>query len=283
MERGEVLRTLQGLPLVQYIPEAQRGAVAALFADVSKEVALAPGEILIRQGELGGETGYVLVDGSVEVEPDAGAPIRLMAPALLGEMNQFNPQAQRTATVRALTPIHALRFAWPAFYAKARSSFSVAGQGLIVDAMERCVLERFHRSMLLDLALFEGLDDALKLRVCLLLQWVTQPVAFSSGQVLFEQGGMCGGEGWLLTHGEVELRMAGQTHDVRHAPDLLGVLPQFDPGLRWTATAAARGPVEALKFSWLEFNALFMQRAAAEAQAHFWVAVKNNAHRHFVH
>lgn len=283
MERGEVLQRLEGLPLLQYMPDALRTRVAQMLTEISREISLEKGEILIRHGEIGGETGYVLVDGEAEVDRGDDCPIGVPAPALLGEMYQFNPQAQRTATVRTRTPVRALRFTWPSFYSTAKASFTPAEQSSIVDAMERCILQRFDRAMLLDLALFRGLDDDLKLRVCLLLQWVTQVLIFRDGEILFQQNGMCGGEGWLLTHGQVELRKAGQLFDTRRAPDLLGVLPEFNPDLRWTTSAVARGPVEVLKFSWLEFNALFEQRSTPDLRARFRDAVRNNASFHFVH
>lgn len=283
MERGDLLRRLERLPLLRYVSEALRPRVAEALLDISREVVLERGDILMRQGEIGGETGFVLVEGEVNVERGDDRPLVVPGPALLGEMYQFNPHAQRTATVRAQTGAIAVRFSWPGFYKEAKARFSDAEQAEIVDALERCILERFDRSMLLDLALFRGLSDDLKLRICLLLQWVTQAIILQDGQVLFHQGGMCGGEGFLLTHGQLELRKAGQLFDIRKAPDLLGVLPEFDPDLRWTASAVARGPVEALKFSWLEFNALFGQRATPESRERLLEAVRNNAAAHFLH
>lgn len=271
------------LPLLQFVPDSMRGRVAQLFAGVSSVISTTPGNALVRRGELGGDTGYVLLDGAAEVMRDDGASIRVDSPALLGEMYQFNPHAERTATVRAVEPGRALKFSWQAFYSQAKATLPEEEQGQMMGAIERCILERFDRGALLNLALFRGLPDELRLRVCLLLQWVTHPIAFRDGETLFEQGAMCGGEGYLLARGSVDLRKAGQFVETRSAPDLLGAMPEFDPDLRWTASATARGAVETLRFAWLELNALFVQRSTRKEQELFAQAIRANAASHFMH
>lgn len=271
------------LPLLGYVPDGMRGRIAQLFAGVSKVVATAPGDALVRRGELGGDTGYVLLDGAAEVIRDEGPPIRVDSPALLGEMYQFNPHAERTATVRALEAGRALKFSWQAFYGQAKAALPDEERGQLMGAIERCILERFDRGSLLNLALFRGLPDELRLRVCLLLQWVTHPIAFRDGDTVFEQGAMCGGESYLLARGNVDIRKAGVFVETRTAPDLLGVMPEFNPELRWTASAVARGAVETLRFAWLELNALFVQRSSQKEQGLFAAAVRSNASSHFMH
>lgn len=271
------------LPLLRFVPDGMRGRIAQLFAGVSSTIVTTPGEALVRRGELGGDTGYVLLDGAAEVVRDEGAPIRVEAPALIGEMYQFNPHAERTATVRAVEAGRALKFSWQAFYSQAKATLPEPDQGQLMGAIERCILERFDRGALLKLALFHGLPDELRLRVCLLLQWVAHPIAYQDGEVILQQGAMCGGEGYLLARGNVDIRKAGQFVETRSAPDLLGVMPEFNPDLRWTASVTARGAVETLRFAWLELNALFVQRSTRNEQELFAQAIRANAASHFTH
>ena len=280
-EARDVDRIAQ-LPLLRFVPEAMRGRVAQLFSSVSKVVVTEAGEALVRRGELGGDAGFVLLDGTAEVVRDDGVPIRVESPALLGEMYQFNPHAERTATVRAAEAGRALKFSWQAFYSQAKAMLPGDEQGLLIGAIERCILERFDKGLLLRLPLLHGLPDELRLRVCLLLQWVTNPLALRDGALLFEQGAKCGGEGFLLARGAVDVRKAGQFVETRNAPDILGILPEFDPELRWTASAIARGSIEVLRFAWLELNALFAQRSTLREQALFAEALRANSKHHFI-
>ena len=64
---------------------------------------------------------------------------------------------------------------------------------------------------------------------------------------------------------------------------MLGVMPRFDPDLRWTATAAAQGKVELLKFSWVEYVKRLQQRLTPQEQRQVADAIGANVREHFVH
>lgn len=251
------------LPLLESTPETLRKKVARVFLDVSEQLFLEDGFVLFHQRDLAGDSGCVLKGGKVEILREGTEPILLKAPALLGEIHQFNPHAQRTATVQVKDNADILKFSWPDFYARAQAELNTEEQVLFMQAMERCVCERLDREPPMDIPIFRGLPAHLKVRACLCLQWVARHVSIADGVTLFEQNALCGDTGVILLHGTVELRMPARPVRQLAAPNILGVFPLFDPEARWTATANAKGPVELIRFAWRTWMALLEQRMRA--------------------
>ena len=283
MTRSEELGQLKNLPLVQHMPDETRERVATLFLDVSEPVAWVEDNTLLHQGWLGGDAGFVLLRGQVEINKEGEDPIVVSAPAILGEMQQFNPRSLRTATVRLMGTAKVLRFVWRELYAQAREHLTEAEQNLLMDGIEQSAWERFNRDTLIDLALFRGTPERLKLRIVLLLQWLVEPVTLLDGQILFEQDTVCGGIGYVLLQGNIALSRSQSPALVVGAPNMLGVMPRFDPDLRWTATAAAQGKVELLKFSWVDYVKRLQQRLTPQEQRQVADAIGANVREHFVH
>lgn len=283
MASSSWLKQVAALPLLAQIPLSARDRIAELFLGVSRSMEMEGGDILIQEGALGGTAGYVLVKGQVTVERTGTPALLLDAPALLGEMQQFNPQALRTATVIAESDAVALKFGWPDLYARAKEMLSKDEQHLLLAALEHCVWERFHEEVLLDLPLLRGLPDQLRLQICILLHWLAQRVTVPKDETLFLQGETCGGRGYLLLEGNAVLISGGQTRGQVHAPDILGIFPEFDPDASWTASARANEPVSALKFNWQELDLLLAQRLSASGLEQFRAALVKAQERDFVH
>ena len=93
---------LARLPLFGELDAYDLGHVAGWLRDVE----LAPGDILIRQGAMPDDV-YVLEDGTVEVTRDGERIATLGAGDVVGEIALVDPQ-RRTATVQAATPVHAV-------------------------------------------------------------------------------------------------------------------------------------------------------------------------------
>ena len=90
---------LARLPLFGELDAYDLGHVAGWLRDVE----LAPGDILIRQGAMPDDV-YVLEDGTVEVTRDGERIATLSAGDVVGEIALVDPQ-RRTATVQAATPV----------------------------------------------------------------------------------------------------------------------------------------------------------------------------------
>ncbi len=283
MDKAQAREQVLQMPLLSAMGDGSRGQAADILLAISEELELAHGDLLMHEGALGGMAGYILLEGAVVVAREGASPITLDAPALVGEMQQFNPQAQRTATVTAKGPGMALKFIWQQLYTQAREQLAEAEQALLIDGIERCVWERFHADAVVDLALFRELPDQLKLRASLLLLWNAHPLSLKEGELLFKEGDQCGAVGYLLLDGAVGLSVAGQVRHVVKAPDLIGLLPDFDPEMVWSATALAQSKAELLKFSWQNFMAMLRQRMPGQAQKQFLAACQQATRYHFGH
>jgi CRP/FNR family transcriptional regulator, cyclic AMP receptor protein len=100
MTTSEVLRAA---PLFEGMTDRSIGKIAELADEVDYPVAAE----LVREGDPG-DSFIVIVDGTAEVT-QGGVPIRMLGPGdFLGEISLIDG-GNRTATVTATTPIHALR------------------------------------------------------------------------------------------------------------------------------------------------------------------------------
>ena len=84
-------------------------ALASLF----DEVDLGPGEVVMREGDLGREL-FLIVDGEVAVSLEDRALATIGAGEFVGEMTLFE-RAPRSATVTTLTPVRAFVAGAPSF------------------------------------------------------------------------------------------------------------------------------------------------------------------------
>ena len=232
---------------------------------------------------LGPGAGFVLLQGTVEVQKEGAPGITLPAPALLGEMQQFNSQSLRTATVLAKGECIARKFSWQELYRQAKQDLDASEQAMLIDSIERVVWERFDRDTLMDIALFRGLSDRLRLRACVTLQWLTEQVILAGGETLFQEDEMCGAVGYLLTQGIIVLSKLDHKPVTVAAPNILGVMPHFDPNMKWTATATAEGEVEVLKFSWQRYVLKLKERLSEEDLQEFNEGIEAAAAKHFQH
>lgn len=283
MDNATIQAALERLPLLEAMPEHVRADVMQVMTAVSEVVDVNPGKALIQEGALGGTTGYVLLTGAVEVERTGSPPVPVAAPAILGEMQQFNPQALRTATVTGAEAGAALRFRWPQFYAHARMALGEEAQGQLLAQLERLVWDRFHSGAVLDVALFRTLPNGLSLRAALSLVWNARLHDYPPGAILVEKDQPCGSVGHLLIKGAVALVSGDQTRHTLTAPDLIGVHPDFDPDRAWTATARAQDDATAYTFSWQEYMATLQRRLTSDEYATFLAAARQAKERHFAY
>jgi CRP-like cAMP-binding protein len=101
-----------------------------VLAELSLSVQFAPGDVLVREGEVGSSL-FVLVKGDVDVVRAEGGAEKVLAslsaPASLGEMSLIDREV-RSATLRARTPVSALQLTaenFASFRKRSRDGFTL--------------------------------------------------------------------------------------------------------------------------------------------------------------
>lgn len=120
-------------------PASLRERVAQAFCAVGEIEERPEGTCLFREGETGLNHGYVLLRGLVFVETESGFAAHIPAPALLGEMKQFefDARSDRMANVYIADDAQLLRFDWDRFYAALDENVSEEERELFDDALEQ--------------------------------------------------------------------------------------------------------------------------------------------------
>ncbi len=98
-------------------PEVQQAFIASL-KDVGGVAGINKGDHLFDEGEPSADDGYIVLKGSLTITSSSGFENTLFAPALVGEMKQFNfsGDESRVANVAAAADLEVIRFDWSAFY-----------------------------------------------------------------------------------------------------------------------------------------------------------------------
>ncbi|MFM1921315.1 MAG: hypothetical protein RLZZ303_2949 [Candidatus Hydrogenedentota bacterium] len=277
MDSASIHETILSLGAFEPLSPAHRAKVADLLLSVGKPVSLGVDDVLIHEGDVGGGAGFVLLSGSMRVEQEGQPSLVLGAPALLGEMHQFNPRAQRTATVSAASPCALLKFQWFDFQTACLSSLDKEEQAALMEAMEQLVWQRFHHEAIFHVPAFAALEETARLRLCLTLVWIAQEMRLIAGEKLFEQHAPQNGQGYVLLDGAVAMLRAGEPFGDVAAPALLGAATELEPGRRWSATAQALGAISVMRFEWSELEAYLVQRLGAEETRRAFASIEQQA------
>ena len=260
MDAETVREAVMELGALTPLSESLRGKVAELLSRCGKVLRLNAGDVLIHEGDVGGGAGFVLLEGRMLVTHGEDPSVTIDSPALLGEMHQFNPRAQRTATVTAEGDSEVLKFSWFDFQFQATSDLTHDEQDALMCAMEQLVWQRFQHESIFNVPAFQYVDEPTRLRLCLTLVWLAKDVHLPQGAVLFQQQEPQGGTGYVLLEGEIAFARAGQPFGQVFAPALVGSATDFDPRRTWSATAAASATISLMKFEWPELEAYLIQR-----------------------
>lgn len=136
MDEATVRKCLNGL---SFIPDCRRAAddVVDAFVELG-EVSDVPDEtLLLREGDVRGTAGFVLLEGELSVIRSEYDPVSLKAPALIGEMQQFSISGSRSASVLTVGACTLLRFDWPEFYATLELRLRPLDFQMVKDAIRR--------------------------------------------------------------------------------------------------------------------------------------------------
>jgi CRP-like cAMP-binding protein len=249
------VKTLEQLDLLTPLSPELRQSLAELLARAGDVTELPSGTVLYSEGSEADGTGAVLLSGSVSVERAGETPLRVSAPALLGEMYQFNPAATRTATVTADAPGRILEFAWGRFHQMARAALTPADQARFVQAVEEYAFDRLPETPLAQLPGSERLSRRSLLRMSLALFWMADRQTRVDGEILFAAGAPTRGEGLLVLEGKVATIHSGRPLEVLRAPVLLGAVAKAGESPDWKRSVRVMGSAVVLRFQWPAFIA----------------------------
>ncbi len=135
MNPEQTQEILASLPFMNDLPKGLAHRFAEMLIDTAERNTVLDGTKLFTEGEHTPDLGYVLLSGKVQVEKSYTSNSMTTAPALLGEIKQFNPASERTATVRALGDLDVLQFRWVDLNAAINAELKGPEQKLLRKAM----------------------------------------------------------------------------------------------------------------------------------------------------
>lgn len=111
--------------LLKALPETMRQRFAMILLWVSETRDVSRKDKLFVQGDLDAGTGCVVLEGMVQVrtEENPDAVKHIDAPDILGEVQLFTPQGQRSATVEVVVGGTIMTFVWHDLGVAARQFF----------------------------------------------------------------------------------------------------------------------------------------------------------------
>ena len=124
MTSERVRKQIEGAFWVRLLPESMRDRFVDILLSVSKEDTVASGATLFKQGDTDTDRGCAFLEGARKVTRSDGEVKYLQAPEILGEVQLFMPQGERTATVEVVVGGPVLNFAWHDLGAEAQKRFS---------------------------------------------------------------------------------------------------------------------------------------------------------------
>ncbi len=135
------------IPVFNAMNTGLRARLAEILTSISEPRILKKGETLYKKGAEDANTGAILIDGTLTVLSDGGTKLNVVAPDMLGEMQQFDTFGQRTATVKAESPATVLEFSWHDFIARVRDTPAIThdDQLALKTALESYANRRLHQ------------------------------------------------------------------------------------------------------------------------------------------
>ncbi|MDZ4861638.1 MAG: cyclic nucleotide-binding domain-containing protein [Candidatus Hydrogenedentes bacterium] len=142
MNLSEYRNRLSSVAMILDLPEPMRTRVSMIFLWVGQPARFSPGDCIFVQGDEDENTGCVLLRGEVDVIRAHETAIPVVAPELLGEMQQLEPTAQRTATIQAVTEVESLLFSWHDVVAYAGMLLTSDEQLVLRDIIRKAAARR---------------------------------------------------------------------------------------------------------------------------------------------
>ncbi|MBI5095248.1 MAG: Crp/Fnr family transcriptional regulator [Candidatus Hydrogenedentes bacterium] len=143
MDRNIVIECIGKIGILKELATDLRTEMAEILAGISDLRKVPMGKCWIHEHEKAPNNGYVLLEGSVIVRKSGTPDIECEAPEFLGEMMQFMPSHERTASVTALSDCAVLRFQWDDFWKEISAKLSPEHQEKIKEAIKNTTWAHF--------------------------------------------------------------------------------------------------------------------------------------------
>lgn len=108
----ELRDCIKAVPFIRTLPGAIGERFGMILWWISSHRRVEPGELLYEEGDERPGGGCLMLEGRAEVNRKGEEPEEVVAPDLLGEIQQFRQDHRRTATVRVTQEAHVLEFSW---------------------------------------------------------------------------------------------------------------------------------------------------------------------------
>jgi len=135
MHPQDVLNKLHETPLVKLLPPEMRGPFVGQLLARAQHESYAAGATVFKRGESETDMGVIFLEGMVRVTLADGQQRYLEAPEILGEVQLFTPNANRSATVDCVVGGAVLEFGWHDLGTSIRETFTSAQ----LDTLRECI------------------------------------------------------------------------------------------------------------------------------------------------
>jgi hypothetical protein len=136
LNEDEKRERVSEIPIFNSLDSDLANALANMIAKIGTERILDTDEDLYSEGSSDLNTGAILLAGAVRVRKANANEIEVSAPSLLGEMQQYEPTFERTATVSAAEECVVLEFQWHDFVFMAKELLSREDQVRLRETLE---------------------------------------------------------------------------------------------------------------------------------------------------
>ncbi len=123
MDTNQVRSKIHKTLLVKLLPESMSERFIDMLLAVSEHGTIEPGQVLFKLGETNTDQGLLFLEGALKITRADGDVRYIESPDILGEVQLFTPQAERTATVEVVFGGPVLTFTWHDLGAAAQKEF----------------------------------------------------------------------------------------------------------------------------------------------------------------
>jgi len=143
MDTEKVRELILKVPAIKTLPGDLAEKVTDVILEIGDVRRVAEGQTMTKEHRPGKNRGFVLLKGKINIEKHDVPPSVCRPPELLGEVMQFNPKAQRTATLTAIDECWVIRFQWNEFWNTLMTNYTEPEVAKVREVMEDRAWEHF--------------------------------------------------------------------------------------------------------------------------------------------